>query len=71
MLTPPTCLGPELDVFDADRHELGGGVWVPGEHEDLVFVPSGGGQFLSLLPVPDHDTVVVVQANRGQLLAIT
>ena len=60
-----TSLIPELDVLDSYGDQLILTVWVPADEEDLVFVASGGGEFLSLLPVPDHNGVVIVQPNRG------
>ena len=38
--TAPTCLVPELDVFDANSHQLSGIKGVPLDNKDLVLMPS-------------------------------
>ena len=38
--TVPTCLVPELDVFDANSHQLSGIKGVPLDNKDLVLMPS-------------------------------
>jgi hypothetical protein len=66
-----TSLCPELDVFDSHGHQLFRGVGIPNKQEYLVLVTSGGGELLSLPPIPHHNAVVIIQTHRGKLLAIT
>ena len=58
-----TSLCPELEVFYTHRGELVGVVGVPADVKDLVLASPGDRQLLSLLPVPHHDAVIVVQAH--------
>ena len=66
-----TGLRPELEVLHAHGGQLVRVVGVAADHEDLVLAAPGNGQPLPLPPVPHHDAVIVVQAHRHQLLAVS
>ena len=58
-------LGPELDVFDSNSDQLVLIKRTPFYHKQLILVTPCYSQFLTLLPVPNHNGVVIVQPYCG------